>query len=113
MTHPISRRTALGGTLAAAVAVGATVATAAPAAAVTFKDVPTSQPFHREITELARAGIVNGWPDGTFRPYDPVRRDAMAAYLYRLVGEPAVDLSMGGLGDVPAGKVHRTAMYWA
>lgn len=113
MNDNISRRTALGGTLAAALAVGTAVATAAPAAAATFSDVPSSHIFYREIMDLSRTGVIGGWPDGTFRPDEPVRRDAMAAFLYRLVGEPAVDLSMGGLADVPPGIAHREAMYWA
>mgnify|MGYP001101232907 CR=1 FL=1 len=113
MKNNISRRTALGGTLAAALAAGTAVSTAAPAAAATFADVPSSHIFYREITALARAGVIGGWPDGTFRPDAPVRRDAMAAFLYRLVGEPTVDLSMGGLGDVPPGIAHREAMFWA
>ena len=32
---------------------------------------------------MAEQGITTGWPDGTFRPYDPVNRDQMAAFIYR------------------------------
>lgn len=116
MTQRISRRAALGGSFAAALAVGAVASTAAPALATpvsSFKDVPTSHVFHKEITALAKAGVIGGWSDGTFRPNATVRRDAMAAFLYRLVGQPKVDLSMGGLVDVPTGTHHREAMYWA
>nr|WP_275451229.1 S-layer homology domain-containing protein [Arthrobacter sp. H14] len=31
----------------------------------------------------AGAGITTGWPDGTYRPLEPINRDAMAAFLYR------------------------------
>ena len=49
-----------------------------------FSDVPASNQFHREITWVTDIGIATGWPNGTFRPYQSVKRDAMAAFLYRL-----------------------------
>jgi len=59
----------------------------APAASP-FSDVPTSNPFYKEITWLASTGITTGYPDGTFRPFGKVSRDAMAAFLYRFSGSP-------------------------
>lgn len=50
-----------------------------------FTDVSPSDKFYKEITWLARMGITRGWPDGTYRPLEPVNRDAMAAFLYRTV----------------------------
>ncbi|MFW7413812.1 carbohydrate binding domain-containing protein [Demequina sp. SO4-18] len=58
-----------------------------------FIDItPTSTEFYEEILWLEQQGITNGWetPAGTeFRPFEPITRDAMAAFLYRLAGEPA------------------------
>ena len=48
-----------------------------------FTDVPSTHQFAREITWLASTGITTGWPDGTFRPVDPIARDAMAAFMIR------------------------------
>ena len=48
-----------------------------------FKDVRTNQEFYKEISWMNSVGIAKGWPDGTFRPYEPVKRDQMAAFLYR------------------------------
>lgn len=45
--------------------------------------------FEEEINQIADLGITTGFDDGTYRPLDDVRRDAMAAFLYRLAGEPA------------------------
>ena len=56
---------------------------AAPATAP-FGDVRPGDPFHREVSWAAAAGISTGYPDGTFRPGAPVSREAMAAFLYRL-----------------------------
>lgn len=48
-----------------------------------FDDITPSTPFYKEITWLASTGITGGFSDGTFRPLEPVNRDAMAAFLYR------------------------------
>jgi YVTN family beta-propeller protein len=55
----------------------------APATAP-FSDVRPGDPFHRDVSWAAAAGISTGYPDGTFRPGAPVSREAMAAFLYRL-----------------------------
>lgn len=50
-----------------------------------FKDLKTTDKFYKEITWLASMGIATGWPDGTYRPLEPVQRDAMVAFMYRSV----------------------------
>lgn len=50
-------------------------------------DVPTDRPFRNEIGWLVIEGIANGFDDGTFRPTDPVSRQAMAAFLHRATTE--------------------------
>ena len=57
-----------------------------------FKDVPTTHPFYKEIEWMKAQGITTGYLDGTFRPSAPVNRDAMAAFFYRAAGTPHVDL---------------------
>ncbi|WP_342373280.1 S-layer homology domain-containing protein [Propioniciclava soli] len=68
-----------------------------------FSDVVASNPFRAEIAWLASTGVSTGHPDGTFRPYDPVRRDAMAAFLFRLQGLAGLGLpaSQGQLAPIP------------
>ncbi|YCK82903.1 carboxypeptidase regulatory-like domain-containing protein [Arthrobacter sp. D3-18] len=57
-----------------------------------FTDLPVGAQFYKEITWLADKGISTGWEEAdqtkTYRPLQPVNRDAMAAFLYRLAGEP-------------------------
>ncbi len=48
-----------------------------------FTDVTATHPFCGAIEWLATQGIATGWTDGTFRPGEPVTREAMAAFLYR------------------------------
>ena len=52
-----------------------------------FSDVATDNQFYKEISWLAETGITTGYPDGTFRPVTPVKRDAMAAFMHRFAGE--------------------------
>jgi hypothetical protein len=51
-----------------------------------FPDVPDGHPFHDAIGAIAKAGITTGFTDGTYRPSDPVTRQAMAAFMQRGLG---------------------------
>ena len=48
-----------------------------------FPDVPANQWYTDAVIWAAENGIVNGFEDGTFRPYAPLQRDQMAAIFYR------------------------------
>lgn len=65
-------------------------------ASVTFTDVPADYSFLKEISWMASKGITTGYAGdcGTksFNPWGNVGRDAMAAFLYRYAGSPAVAL---------------------
>jgi hypothetical protein len=60
-----------------------------PPATSPFVDVSTSNQFYKEITWLASMKISSGWDEGngkaSYRPLNSVNRDAMAAFMYRLV----------------------------
>lgn len=82
-----------------------------------FADVDPSYPFYKEISWLAANGISTGWtePDGrrTFRPQEPVNRDAMAAFLYRFDGSPAVTTpATPTFVDVPPSSIFYTQITW-
>ena len=51
-----------------------------------FSDVPSDHRFYEAIETLARAGIAQGYPDGTFRPDDPVTRADVARMMVLLLG---------------------------
>jgi hypothetical protein len=52
-----------------------------------FKDVSSSQAFNQnsEITAVVEAGIVAGYGDGTFRPYEEITRDQAAIMISRAI----------------------------
>lgn len=61
-----------------------------PDARSPFADVPTNHPFYKEISWLAKTGVSTGWPSGSgreYRPASPITRDAMAAFLKRMLGD--------------------------
>ena len=50
----------------------------------TFPDVPTSHWAYQEIKEVTSKGLLQGFPDGEFKPNQPVTRAELAVILYRL-----------------------------
>lgn len=49
-----------------------------PAQALAFSDVSVSHEYAQGIRDLSARGIINGYPDGTFRPNAPVLRAQFA-----------------------------------
>lgn len=48
-----------------------------------FSDVPPSSTFRTQIQWLSAVKVSTGYPDGSFRPAQPVLREQMAAFLFR------------------------------
>jgi hypothetical protein len=71
----------------------ALVAGAGPATAAIFSDIQ-NDPYERGIEKLAVTGIVSGFPDGTFKPNDPITRLAAVTALAR-------GLDVKGTGTIP------------
>lgn len=78
-----------------------------------FSDVAPAHLFHPEITWAAEAGVTSGFDDGTFRPTEPVSRQALAALLHRLVGAPVGPFPDPGFSDVPSGNLFEDEIAWA
>ncbi|MBS7344722.1 MAG: bacterial Ig-like domain-containing protein [Caryophanon sp.] len=47
-----------------------------------FKDVPVTHSYYKYIAVLAQAGIINGYPDGTYRTGNTLTRGQMAKIIY-------------------------------
>jgi hypothetical protein len=85
----------------AALAIAAIAALAVPAvswagAPGPFTDVPADHDFAPEISEVANAGVAQGFSDGTYRPGTAVSRQAMAAFLSR-AGSSIAELNSAGV----------------
>jgi len=78
-----------------------------------FGDVQTNHPFFTEIAWLRETGITTGYPDGTFRPGQPIARDAMAAFMYRAAGSPGyVPPQYPTFVDVPTSHAFYDEVEW-
>ncbi|MCC5951734.1 MAG: S-layer homology domain-containing protein [Acidimicrobiia bacterium] len=77
-----------------------------------FTDVPPTHPFFDAICWMVAADLAGGYADGSFRPTNPVSRQAVAAFLHRLAGEPAPSAGTDAFSDVPPGHPFRTAIGW-
>lgn len=65
------------------------ISVGAPACTQSFSDVPVNNQFYKEIQWLANKKITTGYSGGLFLPLNSVNRDAMAAFMYRMAGEPS------------------------
>jgi hypothetical protein len=88
-------RTFVGIALAVGVGmVGANVAYAG------FDDVPQEGTFSESIQRVQEAGIVSGYPDGTFRPTANLNRQQAASWLDRSMAAVGYDWNNGGEGGI-------------
>lgn len=79
-----------------------------------FKDVKPSMPHYKEMVWMGKSGLSTGWSDGTYRPYTPVKRDAMIAFLYRMEGSPKLENRYAHpFNDVNMNTPHYEAIVWA
>lgn len=81
-----------------------------------FADVSTDFVFYRELCWAYDEGIAEGWGSGNsrrFRPLVPVKRDAVAAFLYRAAGKPSASASDAAhFTDVPSSHVFAKEIGW-
>jgi hypothetical protein len=66
---------------------------AAAAPALAFSDVGSGDWFGPAVAQLSQSGVINGYGDGSFKPYNIVTRAQFAAMLARIVLPPANDAS--------------------
>ena len=84
-----------------------------PPLVASFKDVPTTHPFFKEIEWLAKSKITTGYPDGTFGANLDVTRLSMAAFLFRFQGSPAFEPPLiPTFLDVPATQTFFLETEW-
>ncbi|GCL72729.1 N-acetylmuramoyl-L-alanine amidase [Paenibacillus naphthalenovorans] len=77
--------------------------------AAAFRDVNAGHWAFADLDRAVKAGVLEGYPDGTLRPDQPVTRAEVAALFQRLAKLPLIELAPGSqrpFKDIPAG-------YWA
>jgi hypothetical protein len=85
-----------------------------PPATPSFNDVPTTHPFYLEIEWVVDEMITTGFPDGSYRPTEEVRRQSAAAFYYRAAGLPVFDdPDVPSFTDVPTTHPFFYEIEWA
>ena len=59
----------------------------------TYTDVSTDKWYNNPVSTMSRLGIIKGYPDGTFRPNDPITRAEFAAIAARFDEHKAAKLA--------------------
>lgn len=85
---------------------------AVPEGDIPFSDVPKAHLFYDEIKWMVNEGITTGYKDGTFRPADGVTRQATAAFLWRMEGEPEPSSTAPTFSDIPSTHLFYDAISW-
>jgi Tol biopolymer transport system component len=82
-------------------------------AAPSFSDVAFSNPFFGEIEWMTELGVASGFPNGTYRGQDGVKRQQMANFLYNLAGQPDFDPpDTPTFTDYPPGSTFYLQVEW-
>ena len=66
-----------------------------------FSDVNAGNPHNNAISSLAKAGIINGYADGTFRPNETVNREPFCAIIGRMFSVEYIGSNL--FGDLTGG----------
>jgi len=78
-----------------------------------FSDVADPNEFYYEyVYNMVDKGIVTGWADGTFRPYNECNRAAVVTFLWRLEGRPEPK-KKAGFSDLTGNPEFDKAIAWA
>lgn len=85
----------------------------APAQLDTFTDVSSGHWAHDYIEGLAKLNVINGFPDGTFQPNEPVTRAEFAAILRQAFLQSQPITAQTPFSDVPANYWATNAIYAA
>jgi subtilisin family serine protease len=85
-----------------------------PPSGPTFLDVAPSHPFYLDIEWMADQGISTGYvPGPTYRPSNPVTRQAMSAFMYRLADSPTFTApATSTFGDVSPSNLFYDEIEW-
>ena len=97
----LTRKKIFTATTATALVASALAVPPALAATSPFKDVPTTHTHFEAITDLASQGVINGYPDDTFKPGAPLTRGQAAKILAKVLKLDTTNVKNPNFKDVP------------
>lgn len=75
-------------------------------AATSFSDVPKKHIYYEEIESIKEKELINGYPDGTFKPNDSIKREHAAAIIQRSGVDLTPVRAAGKFSDVPKNHLY-------
>ncbi|MCM3711534.1 S-layer homology domain-containing protein [Sporosarcina luteola] len=75
-----------------------------------FSDVPPTKHFAEAVNELAERNVIGGYPDGTFKPGNPITRGQAAAIIAKLIGLDTEKVKDPGFKDVTSANGYYKAI---
>ncbi|NLC07931.1 MAG: S-layer homology domain-containing protein, partial [Syntrophomonadaceae bacterium] len=72
-----------------------------PIRVCSFSDVAANNPNYGIINYLAQRGLITGYPDGTYHPWEPVTRAQAAFITVKALGLTLPAVAANGFYDVP------------
>ena len=83
-----------------------------PKSEAAFSDMTGNKEFNTAISWAAENGIVQGWDDNTFRPWNTCNRAAIVTFLWRYAGSSSVDTN-ADFQDMTGNSEFDQAISWA
>lgn len=80
---------------------------------LTFKDIPTTSWYYGSVKYVSERGIITGYDENTFAPFDNLKREQLVNILWRIEGKPDASELENNFTDVPDGKWYTDAIKWA
>src|SRR5690606_4949308 len=81
-------------------------------AAPTFADVPADHPAYTAVEYLASIGVAFGYGNGSFGPDDSLKRQHLAAFLFRGSAPSFPAPATATFSDVAVGSTYFRAIEW-
>ena len=88
------------------------VCTVAKATEYVYEDVPTESWYAQSVYYCAEQGLMVGETEQLFSPQGKMTRAMFIVVLYRIAGEPYVELIEDPFTDVRAGSYYENAVKW-
>ena len=80
---------------------------------MSFTDIPEGSWYYESVQYVSNRGIITGYNETTFGPFDNLKREQLVNILWRIDGKPDASAYPNNFTDVPDGKWYTDAIKWA
>ena len=80
---------------------------------LSFKDIPVGSWYYDSVKYVSKRGLITGYSEDTFGPFDNLKREQLVNILWRIEGKPDASAYPNNFTDVPNGQWYTDAIKWA